>query len=197
MTGTHQTRRKDLNVGDRRVRKTQHALREAFRGLTEPGRHPAAILMLDVPPGDVDVNVHPTKIEVRFKDSGRIHGLVLSSVREKLLGSDLTPSAVPMRADNFETADRPDVRATLAAFFQQLPSELAPPAPLQLQAQAGLAPIEQAVVAMLRPKLRPRPVDHPRRRLARVLASGRPARTADEGSHLRANACRRRPTVAR
>jgi DNA mismatch repair protein MutL len=129
-----------LNGRHIRDKFVQHALREAFRGLTEPGRHPAAILMLDVPPGDVDVNVHPTKIEVRFKDSGRIHGLVLSSVREKLLGSDLTPSAVPVRADNFETADRPDVRATLAAFFQQLPSELAPPAPLQLQAQPGPAP---------------------------------------------------------
>jgi DNA mismatch repair protein MutL len=129
-----------LNGRHIRDKFVQHALREAFRGLTEPGRHPAAILMLDVPPGDVDVNVHPTKIEVRFKDSGRIHGLVLSSVREKLLGSDLTPSAVPVRADNFETADRPDVRATLAAFFQQLPSELAPPAPLQLHGQPGPAP---------------------------------------------------------
>ncbi|MDB5324263.1 MAG: mutL [Phycisphaerales bacterium] len=121
----------------------QHALRESFRGLTEPGRHPAAILLIQIPPGDVDVNVHPTKIEVRFKDSGRIHGLVLSGVREKLLGSDLTPSAVPMRADNFDTTERADVRATLAAFFQQIPGDLgAPqnPAPLQLHAQPGPAP---------------------------------------------------------
>jgi DNA mismatch repair protein MutL len=121
----------------------QHALREAFRGLTEPGRHPAAILLIELPPGDVDVNVHPSKIEVRFKDSGRIHGLVLSSIREKLLGSDLTPAAVPMRADNFDTADRADVRATLAAFFQQIPPALgAPqtPATLQLHAQPGPAP---------------------------------------------------------
>src|SRR4030095_13685012 len=77
----------------------QHALREAFRGLTEPGRHPAAILLLQVPPGDVDVNVHPTKTEVRFRDGGRIHGLVLSGAREKLLGSDLAPAAVPMTSD--------------------------------------------------------------------------------------------------
>jgi DNA mismatch repair protein MutL len=132
-----------LYLNGRHVRDkfVQHALRESFRGLTEPGRHPAAVLLITIPPGDVDVNVHPTKIEVRFKDSGRVHGLVLSGVREKLLGSDLTPSAVPMRADNFDPADRPDVRATLAAFFQQLPPNLgAPAAPLQLHAQPGPAP---------------------------------------------------------
>lgn len=90
----------------------QHALREAYRGLTEPGRHPAAILLLEVPPGDVDVNVHPTKSEVRFRDGGRIHGLVLSAVREKLLGSDLAPTAVPMRVDGVEEP-RQNMRSTL------------------------------------------------------------------------------------
>jgi DNA mismatch repair protein MutL len=96
----------------------QHALREAFRGLTEPGRYPAAILILEIPAADVDVNVHPTKTEVRFKDGGRIHGLVLSGIREKVLGSDLTPAAVPMRVEG--PADpRPDMRQQLAAFFRQ------------------------------------------------------------------------------
>ncbi|HSI32613.1 MAG TPA: DNA mismatch repair endonuclease MutL [Tepidisphaeraceae bacterium] len=127
-----------LNGRHIRDRFIQHALREAFRGLTEPGRHPAAILMLNVPPGDVDVNVHPTKIEVRFKDSGRIHGLVLSAVREKLLGSDLTPRAIPFLADNVEPADRLDVRATLASFFQKLPGDLnAPAAPAAMTTDAS------------------------------------------------------------
>ena len=98
----------------------QHALREAFRGLTEPGRYPAAVLMLEIPAADVDVNVHPTKTEVRFRDGGRIHGLVLSGVREKLLGSDLTPSAVPMRVDR-PLEPRPDLREQLASFFRQTP----------------------------------------------------------------------------
>ncbi len=84
-----------LNGRPIRDRFIQHALREAYRGLTEPGRQPAAILLITMPPQDVDVNVHPTKSEVRFRDSARIHGLILSSIREKLLGSDLTPLAVP------------------------------------------------------------------------------------------------------
>ncbi len=76
----------------------QHALKEAYRGLTEPGRHPAAVLLIEAPPDQVDVNVHPTKSEVRFRDSGSVHGLVLSAVREVLLAADLTPGAT-MRSD--------------------------------------------------------------------------------------------------
>lgn len=104
----------------------QHAIREAYRGLTEPGRHPAAILLISMPPQDVDVNVHPTKIEVRFRDSGRLHGLVLAEIREKLLSNDLTPpasigsfasGAAPMPADL-------SAREKLADFFrQQFPEE--------------------------------------------------------------------------
>ena len=95
----------------------QHALREAYRGLTEPGRHPAAVLLLEMPPGDVDVNVHPTKIEVRFRDSGRIHGLVMAVIRERLLGSDLAPTAVPMRG-NLEEVAQKDMQSKLAEFFR-------------------------------------------------------------------------------
>ncbi len=83
-----------LNQRFIRDRFLQHALKEAYRGLTEPGRYPAAVLLVTMPPQDVDVNVHPTKVEVRFRDSGRLHGLVLAGVREKLLGSNLAPRAV-------------------------------------------------------------------------------------------------------
>ncbi|HEX4125187.1 MAG TPA: DNA mismatch repair endonuclease MutL [Tepidisphaeraceae bacterium] len=113
-----------LNGRHIRDRFIQHAVREAFRGLTEPGRHPAAILLLEIPPGDVDVNVHPTKTEVRFRDGSRIHGLVHAAVRERLLGSDLTPSAAATPVFSTQAASGEpgaavmDLRAKLAAFFR-------------------------------------------------------------------------------
>jgi DNA mismatch repair protein MutL len=107
----------------------QHALREAFRGLTEPGRHPAAVLLLRFPPADIDVNVHPTKSEVRFRDSSRVHGLVMSAVRQKLMASDLAPAASASRVDGI-MPDRPDMRQTLADFFRATPSGPTAPAAL-------------------------------------------------------------------
>ena len=128
-----------LNGRTVRDRFIQHAVREAYRGLTEPGRHPAAILLLEIPPQDVDVNVHPTKTEVRFRDSGRIHGLVLSAVREVLLGNDLSPVAVPMSND--DSLPRLDMRQKLAAFFRQIPSE----------PEVQVAPVAAAASFMPRP----------------------------------------------
>jgi DNA mismatch repair protein MutL len=138
-----------LNGRSIRDKFAQHALREAYRGLTEPGRHPAGVLLLEMPPGDVDVNVHPTKSEVRFRDSGRIHGLVMASVREQLLGSDLTPAAIPMRS-NGDEAPRADLRQKLAEFFRQLPSEIAAPATMPVPPLAA-SRMDSAAIANAAP----------------------------------------------
>ncbi|XHC24634.1 DNA mismatch repair endonuclease MutL [Phycisphaerales bacterium ac7] len=69
-----------------------HAVREAYRGLIEPGRHPAVLLMLEMSPGAVDVNVHPAKTEVRFRDQSLVHRVVYRAVQEALRGRDLTPA---------------------------------------------------------------------------------------------------------
>jgi len=81
-----------------RDRSLQHALGEAYRGLLMVGRMPVCFLHVDVDPKTVDVNVHPTKVEVRFEDSGAIYSRLLHSLRTKFLSSDMvarvrTPSA--------------------------------------------------------------------------------------------------------
>jgi DNA mismatch repair protein MutL len=73
-----------------RDRSLGHALQEAYRGLLMVGRHCVAFLFLELPPDLVDVNVHPTKAEVRFRDGQALYHLVLSTVREKLRQADLT-----------------------------------------------------------------------------------------------------------
>ncbi|HND53374.1 MAG TPA: DNA mismatch repair endonuclease MutL, partial [Pirellulaceae bacterium] len=73
-----------------RDRALQHALGEAYRGLLLTGRFPIAFLRLDMPAELVDVNVHPTKMEVRFQDSGRIYSTMLGAIRRKFLSTDLT-----------------------------------------------------------------------------------------------------------
>jgi DNA mismatch repair protein MutL len=75
-----------------RDRSLGHALQEAYHGLLMTGRYCVAFLFLELPPDLVDVNVHPTKAEVRFRDSQALHQLVSSTVREKLRASDLTAS---------------------------------------------------------------------------------------------------------
>ena len=81
-------------------RSLQHAVKEAYRGLIPPDRFPVAVVFLELDPREVDVNVHPAKAEVRFREPSSVHGLVLSSIRRRLLGEDLTPSVEsrwPMR----------------------------------------------------------------------------------------------------
>src|SRR5438045_1227619 len=74
-----------------RDRSLGHALQEGYRGLLLTGRYAVAFLFLSLPPDAVDVNVHPTKSEVRFRDGQALYHLVLASVRERLRRASLVP----------------------------------------------------------------------------------------------------------
>ncbi|MHC4927748.1 MAG: DNA mismatch repair endonuclease MutL, partial [Planctomycetota bacterium] len=66
-----------------------HAVKEAYRGLMEPNKYPVVFLFIEMPPEDYDVNVHPTKTEVRFDNSNLVHSEVLAVLRDKLLSTNL------------------------------------------------------------------------------------------------------------
>ena len=67
-----------------RDRVIQHAILEAYRSLLEKRRYPIAVLFIDMPPETVDVNVHPTKHEVRFRNQQQVHDFIVSALRERL-----------------------------------------------------------------------------------------------------------------
>ncbi|MCA3574246.1 MAG: DNA mismatch repair endonuclease MutL, partial [Aestuariivirga sp.] len=60
------------------------AIRGAYADLMPGGRYPVLVLFLDCPPERVDVNVHPAKAEVRFRDGGLVRGLIVSAIRDAL-----------------------------------------------------------------------------------------------------------------
>jgi DNA mismatch repair protein MutL len=74
-----------------RDRSLSHALQEAYRGLLMTGRYAVAFLFLEMPADLVDVNVHPTKMEVRFREGQGLYSLVLHAVRQRLSAANLTP----------------------------------------------------------------------------------------------------------
>jgi DNA mismatch repair protein MutL len=74
-----------------RDRQVAYAVRDAYQGLVMTGRHAVAFLFLELPPEQVDVNVHPSKAEVRFRDGPAVCALVRTAVRDRLRQQDLTP----------------------------------------------------------------------------------------------------------
>lgn len=65
-----------------------YAITQAYHGYLNDGRYPVAVLMLDVPTQEVDVNVHPTKAEVRFRDASGVFSAVQRAVRQAVLAAD-------------------------------------------------------------------------------------------------------------
>lgn len=97
-----------------RDRVVQHAVMEGYRHLLMKGRYPVAVLFLDMDPSQVDVNVHPTKHEVRFREQSLVHDFIAASLKTALKPADWvsapSPDVVPVQ---------PVVRETPTVFSQK------------------------------------------------------------------------------
>lgn len=159
-----------------RDRALQHALGEAYRGLLLTGRYPICFLHLEISPALVDVNVHPTKMEVRFQDGGRIYSQLLGSLRSKFLTTDLVArgtlptSPTEMTADNEVAASTPET----SDLFQWAKNQLTPASSGDLRADATNLDA--------RDSLQLHPFSQPNRTDAPPPTEAMPARRTDEAT---------------
>ncbi|MGA9566075.1 MAG: DNA mismatch repair endonuclease MutL, partial [Candidatus Korobacteraceae bacterium] len=155
-----------------RDRLVQHAITEAYRNIIPPTVYPVVLLFLELPAAEVDVNVHPSKTEVRFRQQSAMHDFVRDSVRAALMkarpvpqfmteirahataGQALTPGAHPWEpspgaGNGFEPAPGfAHQPAPGGGFALQSPSQ--PPISARLQFEGGIAVEANAAIPVAR-----------------------------------------------
>lgn len=136
-----------------------HAIKEAYRGLLEPNRFPVVFLFIQMPYEDYDVNVHPTKSEVRFYNANLVHSQILGCLREKLLGTDLQSHAVlPTATGSPEMQGIPAARDRREAISDAMAEFFKKHRPTQTQQQFSYKPKQQIVA--IRPSTGQIPENH-------------------------------------
>jgi len=122
-----------------RDRLVQHAPTEAYRNVIPPAVYPVVLLFLELPSGEVDVNVHPSKTEVRFRQQTVVHDFVRDSVRGALMKARPVPQFTTEIAAHPTASPSltPGSRAPMSAAWQQL---YAPAQPQDFSLQPPIPP---------------------------------------------------------
>ncbi len=122
------------------------AVSEAYHGLLPSDRYPVAFLLIDVPPQDVDVNVHPTKAEVRFRREGDVFAALQKAVRETVIAVAPVPEIASSAVAPTSTAATPWTPSGGSASLSTGPLTTAPREPEPPpQTQFGLPAMPPAV----------------------------------------------------
>ncbi|HTP34596.1 MAG TPA: DNA mismatch repair endonuclease MutL [Candidatus Acidoferrales bacterium] len=121
-----------------RDRLVMHALTSAYHNLMPPSAYPFALLFLECEPEEVDVNVHPSKTEVRFRHGSFVHDFVRDTIRERLMESRPAPTFSPGRMPPAQ----PAAQLPYSEFSQMLENE---------------APVAAAMVEAVPPEPQPEP----------------------------------------
>ena len=131
-----------------RDRLIQHAITEAYRNILPPTVYPVVLLFLELPSGEVDVNVHPSKTEVRFRQQSVMHDFVRDSVRAALMKARPVPQFMT------EISAHPTASPSLTSGLHSDGSRAAPAnsagwgtlsAPVEAQAFALQAPVPVSI----------------------------------------------------
>jgi DNA mismatch repair protein MutL len=130
-----------------RDRLIAHAIRQAYQDVLHHEQHPSFVLFLEIDPAQVDVNVHPTKTEVRFRDARGVHQFVFHALNKALAGAvagaaagraPATPASPALAAQPMRQAAMALAASEPAAFYETLFGKPAPESPLRDAEQAPL-----------------------------------------------------------
>src|SRR5579862_6587726 len=157
-----------------------HAITEAYRNVIPPTSYPVVLLFLETPPEEVDVNVHPAKTEVRFRQSSQVHDFVRDSLRLALVKArpaagflaaldsqpTASPSLMPPATSPLPSAPESDPVSTSATEPTSEPFELTPRRPAPIPGNLPFAPgsfnpgfdresYREAAAALFRPATTP------------------------------------------